>query len=240
MNCRRTRRLINAFLDGELQEKDRQQLQAHLEKCPACREVIEDLKAIKSRLVRAGEIEPSDRVWEKLKSRLQDEVIPRLLEEKAGADKKTARKTSSWFGLPSPVFRYAAAALVFVAFVAGAFYLGRHYQKPGQPAVQVASQSPALQKIEEAEFYYQKAVQSLTEALESYNGGLSPELTEIVQANLNLLDRTIDLARQAVNEKPEDQQAHDFLISAYNSKMNFLNDMLETRKSLAGPGLEKL
>lgn len=240
MNCRQIHRLINAFLDGELQEKDRQKLQAHLEKCFACREVYEDLKAIKSRLVRAGEVEPSDEVWEKLKSRLQDELIPRLLEEQAGADKKTTREVTRWFGLPSPVFRYVAVALVFVAFVAGAFYLGRYYQKRGQPSIQVASENPALQKIQEAEFYYKKAVQSLTEALESYNGGLPPELTEIVQANLNLLDRTIDLARQAVNEKPEDPQARDFLISAYNSKMNFLNDMLETRKSLVGPGLEKL
>ena len=240
MNCRQIHRLINDFLDGELGEKDRQQLQAHLEKCPSCRDMYEDLKAIKSGVVRAGEVEPSDRVWEKLKSRIQAEILPQLLEEPVRAAKKPTRKISRWFGLPSPVFRYAAATLIFLFFVAGAFYLGRYYQKPGQPPVQMASQSPALQKIEEAEFYYKKAVQSLTEALESYNGGLPPELTEIVQANLNLLDRTIDLARQAVNEKPEDQQARDFLISAYNSKMNFLNNMLETKKSLTAPGLEKL
>ncbi|MDP1465796.1 hypothetical protein, partial [Klebsiella pneumoniae] len=83
-----------------------------------------------------------------------------------------------------------------------------------------------------AEFYYQKAVQSLTQALESSENGLPPEMAEILQANLGLLDRTIDLARQAVNDQPDNLQAREYLLSAYSSKASFLNTMLETKKSL--------
>jgi len=142
--------------------------------------MYEDFKAIKRQVYQCRRSRTLRSSLGKTKSRLQTEVLPRIQvqAEPACATKKPAARTVRWFGLPLPVFRYATAALVFIAFVVGAFYLGRQYQKPGQPTIKVASQSPALQKIEQAEFYYQKAVQSLTEALESYNGGLPPELTE--------------------------------------------------------------
>ncbi|MDI6846029.1 MAG: anti-sigma factor [Candidatus Saccharicenans sp.] len=240
MNCRRNRRLINDYLDGELREKDRQQLQSHLEKCASCRQLYEELAAIKKTFLSAGEVNPSDRVWERLKSRLEADIIPQLVQQQTGADKEVSKKTGDWSGWFSPVFRYAAAALVFVVIVAGAFYLGRNYQKPDRPQAELIADNPALQKVLEAEYFYKKAVESLTEALETYNGGLPAELTEIVQANLSLLDRTMDLTRQAVLERPDDPQAREFLMSAYDSKMNFLNSLLETRKSFAGSAQDKL
>lgn len=241
MNCRKAQRLINELLDGEIADKDRQELQAHLEKCDRCRELYQDLKSIKEKMVPAEAGGPSDRVWENLKNRLQSEVLPRLQAEASRpTEESSRRKITDLFRLPVPVFRYAAASLVFLAFVFGAFYLGRHYQKPGQPDLQVASQNQTLQKLQEAEFYYKKAVQSLTQVLESPGNELPPEMTEILQANLGLLDRTIDLARQAVNDQPDNWQAREFLISAYDSKLNFLNGLLETRNSLNQPGLGKI
>ncbi|MGB9893156.1 MAG: hypothetical protein ACPLRA_01995, partial [Candidatus Saccharicenans sp.] len=210
------------------------------EECPACRQVYEDLRAMKTMVTPADELEPSERVWEKLKSRLQAEVIPQLQDRKAAViQEKPVRKITSWFQIPSPVFKYAVASLVFLTLIAGAFFLGRNYQKPGQPEIQVASENPALQKIQEAEFYYHKAIQSLTQALESTNG-LPPEMVEVLQANLSVLDRTIDLCQQAVNDQPDNLQAREYLLSAYDSKANFLNNMLETKKSLTSRGLEKL
>lgn len=241
MNCRKAQRFINELLDGELREKDRQELRVHLEKCPRCRELQEDLACIKEKIMPAAKMGPSDRVWEKLRSRLQAEVIPQLQAETTGpVRERTGRRITDLFRAPAPAFKYALASLVLVAFIAGAFFLGRYYQRSGQPEIQVASQNPAIQKLQEAEFYYQKAVQSLTQALESSENGLPPEMTEILQANLGLLDRTIDLARQAVNDQPDSLQAREYLLSAYSSKASFLNRMLETKKSLTAMGLEKL
>ena len=241
MRCHQAQRLINELLDGELREQDRLQLQAHLASCAGCRELYEDLKTIKDTVVPAGEMEPSKEVWEKLKSRLQAEVIPQL-EERTEAVKQQRRfgKKARWFQLPSPVFKYGLASLVFLALMAGAFFLGRNYRHWAQPEIQVASENPALQKIQEAEFYYRQAIQSLTQAVEESGNGLPPEMVEILQANLSLLDRTIELCQQAVNEQPDNLQAREYLLSAYNSKARFLNGLLETKKSLTAPGLEKL
>ncbi|MCR4409502.1 MAG: zf-HC2 domain-containing protein [Candidatus Saccharicenans sp.] len=241
MNCRKAQRLINGLLDGELREKDRQELQAHLEKCARCRELQAELTGIREKIVPAGQVEPSARIWESLRNRLQAEVIPQLqVEETWAVRERTGRRITDLFRAPAPAFKYALGTLVLVAFIAGAFFLGRYNQKSGQPDLQVASLDPAIQKLQEAEFYYQKAVQSLTRAMESSEGGLPPEMIEILQANLGLLDRTIDLARQAVNEQPDNLQAREYLLSAYSSKASFLNRMLETQRSLTATGLEKL
>ena len=241
MRCHQAQRLINELLDGELQEQDQSQLQAHLASCAGCRELYEDLKTIKETFGPTGEMEPSKEVWEKLKSRLQAEIIPQLQPRPVAVNpEKTFGKKARWFQLPSPVFKYGLASLVFLALMAGAFFLGRNFRPGARPEIQVASENPALQKIEEAEFYYRQAIQSLTQALETTDNGLPPEMVEILQANLSLLDRTIELCQQAVNEQPDNLQAREYLLSAYNSKARFLNGLLETKKSLTGPGLEKL
>lgn len=243
MRCHQSRRLINELLDGKLCEQDRRQLLAHLDSCSLCRTLYEDLKAIKEAVVPADELEPSKQVWEKLKNRLQAEVIPQLEERQAvrlSETEKISGQKSRWFRLPSPVFRYGVATLVFLALVTGAFFLGRNSRHSTRMGVQVASENPALQKIQEAEFYYRQAIQSLTQAVEESGNGLPPDMTEILQANLSLLDRTIELCQQAVNEQPDNLQAREYLLSAYNSKVSFLNNLLETKKSLSTPGLEKL
>ncbi|MCR4396926.1 MAG: zf-HC2 domain-containing protein, partial [Candidatus Saccharicenans sp.] len=215
MNCRKAQRFINELLDGELRERDRGELQAHLDRCARCRQLYEELAKIKERVVPTGGMEPSDRVWQNLKNRLQAEVIPQLQAETTGpVRERTGRRIADLFRVSAPAFKYALASLVLVAFIAGAFYLGRYYQKSGQPELQLASLNLAIQKLQEAEFYYQKAVQSLTQALESSENGLPPEMAEILQANLGLLDRTIDLARQAVNDQPDNLQAREYLLSA--------------------------
>lgn len=241
MRCHQSRLLINELLDGELRGKDRRQLQAHLDSCRVCRELYEDLKAIREMIVPADEMEPSEQVWKKLKNRLQAEVIPQLEDRQDAVEpEKTFSQKSRWFRLPSPVFRYGVAILIFLALVTGAFFLGRNTRHSTLPGVQVASENPALQKIQEAEFYYRQAIQSLTRAVEEYGNGLPPEMTEILQANLKLLDRTIELCQQAVNEQPDNLQAREYLLSAYNSKASLLNNLLETKKSWSAPRMEKL
>jgi hypothetical protein len=241
MRCRRAQHLISELLDGELREKDRRQLKEHLDYCEKCHSLYEDLSIIKSSLVSTDSLEPSGRVWEKLKSRLESELLPRLQAETSGrSEVKPARKIFRWFQIPEATLRYAAVFFVVFVFVVGAFYFGRYYQKTEKTEIQMASQNPALQKIQEAEFYYRKAIQSLTQALESSENGLPPEMVEVLQANLSLLDRTIELCQQAVNDQPDNLQVRDYLLSAYSSKLNFMNRMLEAKQSFASPGSESL
>jgi len=237
MKCHKAWRLINELLDGEIREKDRLRLEAHLKGCSACRQVYEELKAMKALVAPAEAVEPADSVWERVKNRLQAEVIPGLQEESArNAREKLAENRIPWFKQPSTAIRYAMATIVFVALVAAAFFLGRNFEKTARPQLQAAAGNPALQKIQEAEYYYKKAIESLFQAVRESENNLPPEMVEVWQANLNVLDRTIERCQQAVNDQPDNFQAREYLLSAYNSKLNFLNNMLETKKSLVAPG----
>ncbi|MDD8031933.1 MAG: anti-sigma factor [Acidobacteriota bacterium] len=234
MRCKKAQELINRLLDQELTEKDHQKLQAHLDRCDQCRQVYGDLKAIKTRIISADSLEPSDKIWENLKIRIQSEIIPELSAKQPAQELKEQEKNRSRrFQLSAPAYKYVTAAFILLVFIAGAFYFGRYYQKPAQPGLEVASENPALQKLQEAEFYYQKAIESLTQAVQSSNDELPPQMVEVLQANLRLLDGTIELYRQVINKQPSNLLAREYLLGAYEAKVNFLNTMLETKESLA-------
>lgn len=237
MRCHNAQKLISELLDGELSQEKKPKLLAHLSVCSNCREIYEDLTLIKSKAALPGSFEPSDRVWQEIKARLEKEVLSGQQETAQEKFRRKYRSEKTRTSLsPLPFFRYIAAFFIFLVFIAGAFYLGRHYRNPAQSELQVASGNSALQKIQEAEFYYRRAIQSLTEALQSSSDELPLQMVEVLQANLQLLDRTIELCQQAVNEQPDNLQAHDYLLNAYNSKLNFLNSMLEAKKILTSPG----
>ena len=46
MNCEQMNELLSAWLDGELSETERRQMQAHLEQCAQCRALFEQLQAL--------------------------------------------------------------------------------------------------------------------------------------------------------------------------------------------------
>jgi len=248
MRCHKAQLLINKLLDGELQEADYRQLKAHLADCSKCCQIYEDWKAIKSgaRASAAGKDgpEPSGLVWEKLKDSLEAEIIPRLKGEMDVERGREPRgKAFHWPQLAaSPSWKYGAALVIVLAMVAGAFFLGRNHQPPAGQKIQLADQQQALKKIEEAAVYYRQAIESLTEAMKlaAADKSFPPEMAEILQANLQLLDRTIDLCQQAVNQEPGNLRAQDYLLSAYNSKLDFLNNMLETSRSFNSQAGNKL
>ena len=46
MNCHHTRRLLDEFVDGELDPSARARVQRHLDGCPACRESLRRLRMV--------------------------------------------------------------------------------------------------------------------------------------------------------------------------------------------------
>ena len=239
MRCRQAQVLINKLLDGEMEEVDYRQLQVHLAGCSKCSQIYEDLKTIKREakmeIGAEGEFEPSGAVWEKLKSKLEVEIIPGLKEKAEVKIKSEPReKSGKWWRLPRRSWRYSGALLIILVMIAGAFFVGRyHQQRPAGQKSQLADEQRVLEKIEEAGFYYRQAIESLTEAMKlaAVDNRFPPEMAEILEANLQLLDRTIDLCQQAIRQEPDNLQARDYLLNAYNSKLNFLNNMLDTTRS---------
>jgi hypothetical protein len=179
----------------------------------------------------AGALEtpsPPDRVWQKvLKGLEQAERKERTKEARAGGFLSL---------LFMPGFRYAAGAALVLFLVGGGVWIGlRMGRTAGGPAGGYG-QKFTLAKLDEAERHYQLAIQALNEALSAQKESFDPRLVAAFQKNLEVIDTSIDVCRQAVVQNPEDIGARDYLLAAYQGKLDFLNNEMEMRKVSRAPG----
>ena len=114
MRCKRVRKLLTAYTDGELAEEDRRCIAAHLAECKPCRECVDDVQKV---LAWAG-------TWRD--GQLSPDFLARV-KARAGAAQERA---TAWFPLRLPGARtalagLAAACLVFLlGYLAGVGFSG--------------------------------------------------------------------------------------------------------------------
>lgn len=135
--CRKTRGQLPAFLLGELKERDRERIEAHLAGCLRCRRELSEMRAVLAgadslRDEIAGAMETVD--WDSQAIRITNRAMSR-------ADNIAAeRRKSSFRGfLSRPALRPAAAALLLgVALGAGMTWL--LVRRPAPAEISLAEQ----------------------------------------------------------------------------------------------------
>ena len=70
MRCRRVRRRLSAFLDGELSEKQASQMAEHIAACPDCQQEVASLSSVWEQLGERREVDPSPYFWTRLRARI--------------------------------------------------------------------------------------------------------------------------------------------------------------------------
>jgi anti-sigma factor RsiW len=113
MNCHHIQKRLSAYQDGEIAGKEREQIAAHLEGCPACRSAYAELGQAWQLLEKIPEIEVSPGFERRLSARINAIPEPRSWWRLSWA---------SWVyqAYPAPVM---ALALMLVGLVLGG-YLG--------------------------------------------------------------------------------------------------------------------
>ena len=107
--------MLSAYLDGELPEPYRTQVEEHLEHCAACRKHLEDMKALDER-IRSAEFP------EELMMRNKDRIFSTLDSKYFEGGKKVSFiRRRLEISLPSLIT--AAAAVVFI-FIGGFMFFG--------------------------------------------------------------------------------------------------------------------
>ena len=71
MKCEDIQKGLKAFLDDDIDVKKKQEIEAHLEKCPDCSKELEQLRKLSEALQTWKGIEPSAHSYEKLQSRIE-------------------------------------------------------------------------------------------------------------------------------------------------------------------------
>jgi len=202
MNCSDFETLIDPFVDGELDEAARREVERHLEGCTACRGAVDELRSLlreAERLPRA--IEPPRDLFPAIRSSVS----------RRGP---ASRAWLGWAGL---------AASLLILLTAAALFLGP--REAGAPAATEDARpaaSFATSRYLAAEDDYVRAAEQLRAALEEKKAALPPETVEVVEKNLQIIDAAIAEVKTALDADPADTRNGEFLTALQRQKIQLL------------------
>jgi len=119
MNCTECKELLVAYVEGFLDESQKQTVAEHLKDCASCRSQIKELTGLHDRLVRNGKV--------LAQSNLENDVMNKIVREQNVRLKAAARATKALdlrrTIMKSPMTRIAAAAAVIIIAALGVNYI---------------------------------------------------------------------------------------------------------------------
>lgn len=212
MRCSAAKRKISDYVDNELNPAERQLIEEHLNGCSQCQKLHEDFKTIKAGAKGLMEFSPSGQTWFKIAAGIKEK-------QKAAFHPPRIRQRRLNLS-PSSLGWMVSAALLLVFIVSAVIIIPRITT----PAAD--SQQYIVSKLEEAEHYYQKAIDALWEAVSAQKENFDPQLFAVFQKNLNIIDESIAACREAVLSRPGNLETRNFLLAAYKEKRSLLEDMM--------------
>jgi hypothetical protein len=235
MSDRWTARL-SEYLDDDLAERERRELEAHLESCPACRVALDELRLV---LAEARKLEPSappTDLWPGIAARM--------------GERRPARSAPAWrewrMSLSLPQAAAAAAALVVIS-VGISWMVGRApwlvtrgpSENGGRPfavGTRPAAPSPAppsagdapggaASSASSAAFVdprYDAMIAELQRILDEERSRLDPNTVKVLEKNLKIIDGAVADARRAVEADPSSLYLREHLARVMKQKMSLL------------------
>jgi anti-sigma factor RsiW len=193
MKCNQIKEKFSDFLTGELDKNIREKIQEHITVCSSCREELENLSAIWTKLEVLPEEQPSDKVRTRFYAVLD--------QYKQNQDRKTVRPRKERFSIgwsrhwipARPAFQFSIAALLLVVGLAGGYFLRSGWQRKGEIA-QLRQEVHQLSRITAVSLLQQ-------ESLSEQMGGIrwSSRLSQENRASLADFLRTLNLDISAIS-----------------------------------------
>jgi hypothetical protein len=174
----------------------------HLRKCPVCSDLVQDLRYIveQAKLLVPME-DPSPKVWEGIKGALEREGMIRPA--RARGRLLGTKSSLPWVG--------ALGAIILVAFGAFLFERGRQNQ-PGASVENIAT--PPVQAASLETVATEQDDQQLLQQVAATRPGSAP----MYESSLKQVNASIAEARKRLGENPEDEDARQSLMRAYQQK----------------------
>jgi anti-sigma factor RsiW len=206
---------LSEYLDGELPDGDRWRLDAHLVTCAACARTLDELRTVKTQATALTARPPARDLWPGIDAALTAAAGPRRL----GHGRRVI--FAAW---------QLAAAAVLIAVVSAALawqIRGSRLAKEGSVATrpaQVADRGPDVQvrPVDLGDAQYDAAVADLQRALEKGRSRLDPATVAILEQNLQIIDRAIVQAQEALSKDPANSYVSGHLVEARRRKLELL------------------
>jgi hypothetical protein len=207
MTCAEFQRELPDFLE----EGGGSELQAHLNVCPICSELVASLESIvkEARMLQAS-VEPSPRVWNSIEIVLRQEGLIRR--PQAAGQRSILRSLTRRWGVAA--WLVPAAAMLLVG---SAFFL---YQRPGR-SHQIADNSHVLPpgvRVMSVPPISGNGSDPSDEQLLQEVSARAPLMRAAYESNLRDVNAYIRDAQDSVNANPNDEEAQQALMDAYGQK----------------------
>jgi anti-sigma factor RsiW len=221
--------VINDYVDGALPPGERESVERHVAGCGECRQLVDDLRAIRRQTAALRPMEPPSRVWAGIERSLSQKKGPYPFFRGVGGKRGTA---PYWL---------AVAAMFVIATAVGTRFIMSSRQAPGgagttAAATGRASGTPAApadsadmaKSVEDdllqAEQHYQRAIAGLEQIANADKGALDPHTAATLQKNLSVIDSAISESRAALKAQPTSEPAQASLLDSFRTKIGLLED----------------
>jgi anti-sigma factor RsiW len=214
---------ISELADGALAPAERARVEAHLDQCAGCRELLADLQALRTDARRLPRLEPPAALWPRLTSRLRAEGV-------SDRRPRFQRSSIAWLGVAAALVAAIGAALLMI----GRAPSPGPQATPAQPAAALAEGNVAATELVEsveadlraAVEHYDRAIAGLEKLAASDQRALDPATAATLKKNLEVIDQAIAESRVALRSEPQSAPARESLFQALQRKMSLLQDTI--------------
>jgi hypothetical protein len=197
MTCTEFEKYLPDIIDGAVETNDA----THIKECPACAELVSDLKAIctEARSLDSS-FEPSPRVWANIQRTLEAEGLIRPVLQPGGVLAGNRRRSlAAWLVPLTALVVLGVGALVYT----------------NRPAPIPVADSSVVPTLKPAPTLSATSVDTDDEQLLAQ---VSPAARAAYADNLKSVNAFIEDAREDVKQHPSDDDARQFLLEAYEQK----------------------
>lgn len=229
--------LLSLYVDGELGETERRRVQAHVDDCRRCQELVDDLTALTERAARLPDRDPEGDLWPTIAEQIGASA------EAGAADPASGRGAGEREAAPDrggiPLLRrnwrvsaaqLAAAAALVAALASGVTWTLTRGEADAPTRVAVTDtgsrdttfvawgSSTRLASLEEVP----ASVDTLERRYRDARDELDPETRRRLDEQLRLIDRVLEEARQELREHPDNGYLQQHLTRVVRRKAEFL------------------
>ena len=199
MNCHIYDEALGDYIDG----MRNLEFEGHLAGCARCQAVVADFSRIRGAASTLEEPIPPPRVWARV----------------AAAIDEKPKRGFVWV----PVAVAASLALL----VAGATWLAWREAPPAAPQIARQISVPADDAAVPADAHYDDAIAGLQQLADALDAALDPSTRDVLQKNLEVIDRAITESRAALATEPANTVAQESLLDALDTKVALLQDTVD-------------
>ena len=212
MKCSRAKKLINDHVDNLLSAGHVRNLESHLQKCVNCRDFLTDMESIRNNAKELSALNPSEYLWPEIKEQILTRNQKAPMHGKGFFENFTVQARGMTFAISTLLAIFVLIPLIY-------------YGLPHIRNSNTAPESIALNHFQIAEQHYQSAIEVLDRAIKTRGVELNQELATVFKKNLEIIDDSIRVCKEAINQSPENPEANRLLLICYKRKIELLNEI---------------